>query len=405
MWTDKPGSNRIPDGLADAFGRLRVSNTATLFEASWTYDTQPLLFEPIVASGGTVTQANAALTLSVDGTVGSTAAVQSRQYTPYEKGKSQLVKLTFVLGAATAGVRRRAGYFDPDDGFYVEQTGTGLTLVRRSSTTGTLTETAIPQAEWNLDPLDGTGPSEVTFNPERAQILVIDGQWLGVGRVRVGFNIDGATIYVHEWLHANREPVAPYTRSFTLPVRYEVSTTVEGGIGTFHPICCDVESEGGVDNPVGFDFGTANQTDVATSTTPAAVLSIRPTLDFPAAGRTNRTFIVPGDISLLVGGQPCLIEVQYDAVLAGGTWERANPNSAVEVGVGQTITTPGLVVDSLFVPAGAGNARAASGDSVAAQYPLVLDAAGANPKALTVVARTLTGTGTVRAAGGWREIR
>ena len=389
----------------DAFGRLRVSNPVTLFEASWTYDEQPLLFEQITASGGTVAQANSALTLTVDGTVGSTAAVQSRQYTPYEKGKSQLVKATCVLGVAVAGVRRRVGYFDLSDGFFLEQDGDGLALVRRSSTTGTVVETRIPQAEWNKDPMDGTGPSGVTLDPARAQILVIDGQWLGVGRVRVGFSIDGATFAVHEWLHANREPVAPYVRSFTLPIRYEIATTVEGGAGTFHPICCDVESEGGVDNPVGYNLAAANETDVATSTTPAAVLSIRPAADFPEGGRENRSFIVPGDISLLVGGQPCLVEVQYDAVLAGGTWTRANPNSAVEVGVGQTITTPGVVVDSLFVPAGSGNARAVSGDSVASQYPLTLDAAGANPKALTVVARTLSGTGTIRAAGGWREIR
>ena len=393
------------DDYADAFGRVRVSNTATLFEASWTYDKQPLVFEEITTTGGTVTQENSALTLEVDGTEDAVAAVQSRQYWPYEKGKSQLVKLTGVLGAPTAGVRTRFGYFDPADGFYCQQTGDGLSLVRRSSTTGTLVETAVLQAKWNIDPLNGTGPSGVTLDPERAQILVIDGQWLGVGRVRIGFNIDGITLYVHEFLHANRETVAPYTRSFTLPIRYEIATTTATGAGTFTAICCDVESEGGVDSPIGFNFAGANTADVNTSTTPVAVLSIRPAADFPSTGRTNRTFIIPGDVSLLVGGQPCLIQLQYGAVLAGGTWTRADDNSAVEVGLGQTITTPGIVVDALYVPAGSGNVRAVSGESVTSQYPLTLDAAGANPKALTVVATALSGTGTVRAAAGWREIR
>ena len=227
----------------------------------------------------------------------------------------------------------------------------------------------------------------------------------GVGRVRCGFNIDGLTLYVHEFLHANRDAVAPYTRSFTLPVRYEIATTTATGAGTLTAICCDVESEGGVDSPIGFNFAGANTGDVSTSTTAAAVLSIRPAADYPAAGRTNRTFIIPGDVSLLVGAQPCLIQLQYGAVLAGGTWARADDNSAVEVGLGQTITTPGLIVDALYVPAGSGNVRAVSGESVTSQYPLTLDAAGLNPKALTVVATALSGTGTVRAATGWREIR
>ena len=395
----------VDDRWCDAFGRLRVSNTSTLFEASFTYDTQPLLFEEITTAGGTVTQANAALTLEVDGTADGFAAVQSRNYLPYEKGKSQLVKMTFVLGAPTADVTKRVGYFDPEDGFFLQQTGDGLSLVRRTSTTGALVETVISQADWNIDPLDGTGASGVTLDPDRAQIMVLDGQWLGVGRVRVAFSVDGLTLYVHEFLHANREAVAPYTRTFTLPVRYEIATTAPGAAATMTAICCDVESEGGVDSPSGFNFATANEADVTTSTTPAAVLSIRPAADYPAGGRSNRTFIVPGDVSVLVGGQPCLIQVQYDAVLAGGTWTRADGNSAVEVGVGQTITTPGLVVDTLFVPAGSGNVRAAAGDSVASQYPLTLDVAGVNPKALTVVATAVSGTGTVRAATGWREIR
>lgn len=395
----------LDDGFLDAFGRLRVSTTATLFEASFTYDTQPLLFEPVEVAGGTVTHAESALQLAVDGTAGSVAAVQSRPYVPYEKGKSQLVKLTGVLGDPVAGVRSRFGYFDLEDGFYCQQDGDGLSFVRRASTTGTLTHTIVPQDQWNVDPLDGTGPSGVLLDPSRAQILVIDGQWLGVGRVRMGFNIDGQTFYAHEWLHANREPVAPYVRSFTLPVRYEVETVGEGAAGAFTAICCDVESEGGVDSPVGFNFAGANVADVDTSTTPTAVLSIRPALDFPAGGRANRSFIIPADISVLVGGQPVLLEVVYDAELAGGTWTRTNPNSAVEVGVGQTLVTAGLPVDRLFVPAGSGNARAATGDAVTSQYPLTLDIAGDNPKALTVVATTLTGTGTIRAAAGWREIR
>lgn len=389
---------------ADAFGRLRVSNTATLFESSFTYDKQPLLFEEITTTGGSAAHINSALKLSVDGTADAVAAVQTRAYHPYEKGKSQLAKITFVLGEPTAGVRSRVGYFDGDDGFYLQQDGSGLSVVRRSSTTGTTVETVVPQAQWNVDRFDGSGNSGIVLDPNRAQILVIDAQWLGVGVVRMALNVNGATFVFHEFRHANIEPVAPYTRSFTLPVRYEIAT-VDGGIGDLIAICCDVESEGGVDNPVGFSFATANETDVSTSTTAVAVLSIRPAADFPDGGRTNRSFIIPGDISLLVGAADCLIDIQYDPVLAGGTWTRVDGNSAVEVGVGQTITTPGIPVRRLLVPAGSGNVRAVGGGAVTSQYPIVLDAAGLNPKALTVVARTLTGTGTIRAAAGWREIR
>lgn len=397
--------NMVAERLdGDAFGRLRVSNTATLFESSFTYDKQPLLFEEITTAGGSAIQTGSALRLAVDGTPGAVAAVQSRAYTPYEKGKSQLIKMTGVLGAPTAGVRVRVGYFDTSDGFYIQQSGDGLAVVRRSLTTGTPTETVVPQADWNIDPMDGTGKSHIEIDPTKAQILAIDGQWLGVGRVRLAWNIDGVNYYFHEFLHANREPVAPYTRSFTLPLRYEIATT-DGGAGELKAVCCDVESEGGVDAPSGFVFSAANTVNVATSTTPVAVLSIRPTKFFPAAGRFNRSFIIPGDVSVLIGSATCLIEIQYDAVLDGGTWTRADPNSAMEVGVGQTITTPGIKVASLFAPEGAGNLQSVAGRPLVSQYPLVTDSLGENPKGLTVVATTVTGSGTARASMGWSELR
>lgn len=398
----------IDDGWTDAFGRLRVSNPATLFESSFAYDLQPLLFEQITASGGSVAfdEPLRSAILSTDGTSGSLAAMQTYQYWPYEKGKSQLIKMTFVFGQATPGVTRRAGYFDAANGFYLEQAGGEVALVRRSSTGGNLVETRVLQSDWNCDRLDGKGHSKNVLDLSLAQILVIDGQWLGVGRVRIGLNIDGITHYIHEFLHSNRETVAPYTQTFTLPIRYEIQATATSEPSGLQAICAEVESEGGLDAPIGYQSAAANETDVATGTSPVPVLSIRPALNFPDGGITNRSFIVPGSIDLMVVGSDCLVDIQYNAVLSGGTWTRANPHSAVEFGVGQALVTPGLAAQRLLVVAGERNNLAnAAGASVSSQYPLTLDAAGENARGMTIVAKTLAGTGTIRAAIGWREIR
>ena len=80
----------VADDWSDAFGRLRVSTPFTLFESSFTYDIQPILYEPVQTSSGTVTHDTAARAaiLTAASTSGSVAALQSRQYLPYEKGKS-----------------------------------------------------------------------------------------------------------------------------------------------------------------------------------------------------------------------------------------------------------------------------------------------------------------------------
>jgi hypothetical protein len=388
----------------DAFGRFRVSQPLTLFESSFEYDLQANWFEPVVANGGAV--AHNADTRSAVLTAGtaanSSAMIGTRQWWPYEKGKSQLIKTTFVLGAAVANVTKRVGYFDDANGVYLRQDGDGLALVLRSSTSGTLEETVVPQVDWSADPLNGTGASGITLDPELQQIFVVDAQFLGAGRIRAGFNVDGVTVVAHEFRNANRNPVAPYMQTFNLPVRFQVEATGATAGATFQAICCDVESEGGVGSPNGHTFAAANPADVATSTTRAHVLSIRPALTYN--GITNRQFILPVEITATAASQTVLVEVFHGSTLTGGTWGTATPTSAVEVGTGQTISAVGKPVDAFFVTA-AGVTRGAASSTVADTFPITLNAAGTAATPLTIAATTLTGNGSVRAAIRWKEIR
>ena len=45
-----------------------------------------------------------------------------------------------------------------------------------------------------------------------------------VGRVRIGFDIDGIVYYAHEFLHANVLTI-PYTQTLNLPIRGQLTTT------------------------------------------------------------------------------------------------------------------------------------------------------------------------------------
>jgi hypothetical protein len=48
--------------------------------------------------------------------------------------------------------------------------------------------------------MDGTGRSGITLDVTKTQIFIVDLEWLGVGRVRLGFVIDGKIYYCHEIL-------------------------------------------------------------------------------------------------------------------------------------------------------------------------------------------------------------
>jgi hypothetical protein len=166
-----------------------------LFDSSHRYKDNGL-WNSNTASGGAVTfQANEGLVdLSVTTTSGSLVYRETTKVFSYQPGKSLLVLNTFVMAPTKTNLRQRVGYFGADNGMYIELDNSTLSFVKRSSTSGSLVETRVAQANWNLDKMDGAGPSGLTLDITKAQILWMDIEWLGLGSVRMGFVINGLFI-------------------------------------------------------------------------------------------------------------------------------------------------------------------------------------------------------------------
>ena len=230
----------------DSFGRLRVSNPLTLFDSSYRHQDNGLWATSVANSGTATFNANQGLMdLAVTTTSGSKVYRETLRVFPYQPGKSLLLLSTFVFNEAKTNLRQRSGYFDNNNGFFLELSGTTLSFVRRSYVSGALVETKIPQSDWNTDKLDGTGLSGITLDMTKAQILWSDMEWLGVGSVRMGFVIDGVLITCHTFNHANIIS-STYITTATLPLRYEIENTgTTGSSSTLKQICGSVISEGG----------------------------------------------------------------------------------------------------------------------------------------------------------------
>jgi len=263
------------------------------------------------------------------------------------------------------------------------------------------------QAAWSYDSLDGTGPSGIDIDWSVAQILVIDMQFLGVGRVRLGFDIGGSVLWAHEFANANLLAVQPYMRRASLPLRWEIHSTAASAGATMQAICGQVMSEGGVAEGIGHTFSVANAANITTSTTAATVLAIRPKTEWPASsGRVPHAVIIPGELSVSSVGAAILVEVFYSPTFSAGTWTSANANSTVEFSVDSTVSADGARIASFFVASGGtGRSSGSGGQTIASQYPISVDINGTTQRGLLIKATTLTGPGTARAAISWREIR
>jgi len=325
----------------DAFGRLRSSTPYTLGDYKHLYAIDPDFIDVNVGTGATVyfnaNQAAAILNsgISTDGY----CIHQTKRYHHYMPGKSQVIYSTFNFGTAQQNVYKRTGYFDDRDGIFFEQAPDGtLSFVIRSYVTGIASDRKVPQSEWNKDKLDGTGPSKFTLDITKTQLFMTDFEWLGVGRVRCGFSIDGYNIVAHEFYNSNHLPTV-YMSNPNLPVRCEIRNTGSqvGAGGSFIQICSTVMSEGGYTESGREYSHTSNLRTVGIGTT-VPILAIKLKNSFK--GYPNRATVKLEDVSVFSNGANVKYEVvklKSSAALAGlGAWVSENDESVVEYN--QTLT-------------------------------------------------------------------
>jgi len=332
----------------DAFGRSRVSNPQTLFDSKNIFNDEgiasnlenlTLFWDNAETSGsGTTTEFRpdeACQSLSVANTTAGTRVRQSKQRFNYQPGKSQLIICTFNFISLDANISKRAGYFDDDNGIFLETSGSTVNIVTRTNTSGTPSNTAIAQDDWNIDKFDGTGASGVTLDLTKTQILYIDFEWLGVGRVRVAFVVDGKIYYAHEFLNANNLTTV-YMSTPNLPVRYEISNDGSGVASDLDCICSTVMSEGGIQENGQIRYAASSAAcNANVAGTVYAVIGIR--LKSNYIGQTINLRNI--SLSEITSGKELRWFLRFNPTVAGTFTYSGESNSAIEVARGDTGNT------------------------------------------------------------------
>lgn len=396
----------------DAFGRLRVSNSVGLFDSQLQYDLHRILWENKITN----TSGSASVTHDADSSsaimsvnANDTIVRQTRQYFRYQPGKSQKETITFVFGSSDANVTKRAGYFDDDNGVFIEDDGGTISAGLRSSTSGSPVDSAVDRSSWNKDKLNGNGPSGINLDMSKVQIFGLDLQWLAAGRVRVGFDIGGELIVCHEFNHANIIDNV-YMTTANLPARYEISASAGlSGSHTMQAICTEISSEGGFDIARGIPFSATNgRTTRSVGTSEIPLVSIRPKATFNSI--VNRGLIVPEISSVYSASQPALLKLVYGGTLTNASFGSVNADSIVDFDVAATAISGGITIASDYVAAS--NQSKGSGLlAIASQLPITLDIDGNHPTspytdsfslvAVSMVAQSTDMSGTI----SWREVR
>ncbi len=409
MLADKYGNIAGGTGgtSVDAFGRLRVSEPMTLFDSSHRYRDNGLWSTSNTSNTTIVFSENEGLVnLNVDTTANSEIIRETTKVFSYQPGKSLLIFTTVVFESPKTNLRQRIGYYGANNGMYLEQTNSTINFVERSHVTGSMVETRIAQANWNIDKMDGTGPSGRILDLTKAQILWMDVEWLGLGSVRMGFVIDGEFVLCHTFHHANLV-TSTYITTASLPLRYEIKNIgVTANNSTLKQICSSVISEGGYElrglqQAVGTPITTPK--DLPTAGTYYPLVSIR----LKSSPDRLDAIVILTALSLLgiTNNAYYNWQIRATATTSGGTWVSAGDNSAVEYNITGTSTSGGRILASGF--AGATNQSAAPIDILKEalfKFQLERDGLTGTPYELTLVAASSANGADIYASMDWEEI-
>lgn len=396
----------------DAFGRQLVTTPYTLGDYKHLYGIDSNFLVNTV-NGATIeyqpNQACARLTTSSN--TASRIIHQSKFYHHYMPGKSQLIFSSFNFYGATANVTKRTGYFDDNNGIYFEQAGDGtLSFVVRSYVSGSPVETRVTQANWNRNKCNNTGPNAFTLDITKTQLVFIDFQWLGVGRVRVGFVHDGEYVVAHVFDHSNNLPTV-YMSTPNLPVRCEIFNTGVTAGAYLDQICSTVMSEGGYVE-AGQDWAVTNTPRALASGATLPIMAIR--LKNAYKTYANRMIVRMGNLNVFSDGQNIkwrLIKLPDTSQLTETTWTDVDDDSGVQYNVDATAFTDGDEIDNGWVSASTqgsqqvGGAPTSNLPSTAKKNYIVQNYDSTDSEIFVLVATNL-GNGSTNVGVGmqWREV-
>ena len=389
---------------SDAFGRLRTSAPLTLFDSSHRYKDNGLWATSSGTGGTTTFDANAGLvTLNTTTASGSEIVRETTKCFSYQPGKSLLVMSTFVMNAPQTNLRQRVGYYGASNGMFLEQDGTTISFVERSAVTGSVVDTKVAKASWNIDKMDGTGPSGYTLDLTKAQIFWMDIEWLGLGTVRLGFIIDGQFIHCHSFHHANLVTTT-YITTASLPLRYEITNTgTTASTSVLKQICSTVLSEGG------YELRGLQQAVGTTITAPynlATAGTFYPVISLRLKAANLDAIVILTALSVLgVSSTNYLWRVVATATTTGGTWVSAGTNSNVEYNLTGTATTGGrILAQGYFSSTNQSHSKIDILKEALFSFQLERDGYTNTPYELSLVMTAAGGSSTVHASMDFEEI-
>lgn len=172
-------STALTDINRDPYGDIRIVQKTSCIELKSCFGLSKLRDIAITSGTGTVTNTpgDSEYKLRAVGP-NSVATLKSAERGRYVSGYGAEAGIGIRLGATlNSDVTAMWGLYDGTDGFIYRVTGSNIEIVIRRNGV----ETVFPRSVWNVDRVDGSGPSGITLDLTKGNVFNIQFSWYGYG--------------------------------------------------------------------------------------------------------------------------------------------------------------------------------------------------------------------------------
>lgn len=204
----------------DSFGVQSMTGIHPIFQSAFTYGIPPQRFKQTTTGLGNITTGNQMVVTNSGAASSSSANLSSLKNMKYAAGEGILARFSGIFSTGITGNTQRIGLLTDSDGIGFGYNGTDFGIYHRNNSV----DMWIPQSTWNLDPMNGLGPSgtNINFGDQFGNVFQLQMQYLGFG---------GLIFYVED----------PVTATFTKVhvIKYANTNTIPSFLIPSFPLCIE----------------------------------------------------------------------------------------------------------------------------------------------------------------------
>ena len=219
---DRAGRSAVVSSIGEVIIGGRVDSVSVNFQYGVSSD--DIVNGGMVTGTGVLGQVGSLATVSPGTGVGS-ATLQSLRSVRYRSGHESYCSPSVVLAVPEINVNQYIGFLDGEDGLCFGYQGLtpGFWFIEGGNFN------FYPKSEWNIDPMDGTGPSGYVLDMQAGQVPEIKFAWHGLRNITLEVVSDTGEDYPCHVLKFINEATDTHLKNPNLPVACKIERTSGAG--------------------------------------------------------------------------------------------------------------------------------------------------------------------------------